>query len=311
MASRQKLKVSWIRIGYIVIAVVLGLIVMEQVSDLKGSLGQLRHSNRGYDLLVLVCILITYLFAALTYYCISFKPLKYIRTVIVGFGVNVLNKLLPAGIGGIGGNYVYLRRSKHTKAQAAATVAANAILGVVANLSLLVFLVFKFPINRLKFSAVNPHLVIAGISIFVLVVIIVFTIPKIRKRLIHDTKIIIRNMSHYRQRKLSLLYGLLCQVGLTLFYVIGLNFSLKAVGISLSIGSLMLAFSFGIWLGAIIPAPGGVGSVEAGLVAGLVAFKLDITQAVAAVLVFRLISFWIPLILGIPALVWSFNKKYL
>ena len=311
MSKKQKLKVSWVRVGYIVITVALMVVIIEQISDLRGSLSHISHSNKGYDLLVLICILITYLFAALTYYSISFKPLKYIRTVIVGFGINVLNKLLPAGLGGIGGNYVYLRHNSHTQAQAAATVAANAILGVVANLSLLLFLIFKFPINKLKINAISPHLIIVGICIFLAVLIFVTAVPGIRKKLLHSTKIVLKNMAHYRQRKLRLLYGLLCQVGLTLFYVIGLSFSLQAVGVSLSIGSLMVAFSFAIWLGAVIPAPGGVGSVEAGLVAGLVAFKVDITQAVAAVLVFRLISFWIPLLLGIPALVWSFNKKYL
>ncbi len=72
-----------------------------------------------------------------------------------------------------------------------------------------------------------------------------------------------------------------------------------------------LAYSFGIWLGAVIPAPGGVGSVEAGLVAGLLVFKVDLAQAVAAVLIFRLISFWLPLVFGVIPLLWSYKKGYL
>jgi undecaprenyl-diphosphatase len=73
----------------------------------------------------------------------------------------------------------------------------------------------------------------------------------------------------------------------------------------------MLAYSFAIWLGAVIPAPGGAGTVDAGLVAGLLVFQVDLPHAVAAVLIFRLVSFWLPLILGFGPLFWAYRRGYL
>lgn len=304
-------KISWVRLIYIFITVGLILLIIDQVSRLRGSFHYINSSNKFYDLIVLGCIAVTYLLAAFTYYVIAFKPLIYGRNVVVGFGINVLNKLLPAGIGGIGGNYLYLTHNKHTKSESAAVVAANAMLGITANLSLLVFLTLKFPLSNFKFKSVSHSLIITGISISLIVLVVVLVVPKIRYRLLSATKSVLRDLGHYRERKSVLLYGLLCQIGLALFFVSALNFSLKAVGVNLAFGSVMLAFSFSIWVGAIIPSPGGVGSVEAGLVAGLLAFKVDIAEALAAVLVFWVISFWVPFILGIPALIWSFKKGYL
>jgi len=311
MLPKAKLGFSWLRIGYIGLAAVAMYALVSQLSDLKGSISQLKSSKVDDDILVLIAVIATFALAALTYYFISLKPLRYFRTLAVETGINTLNRLLPAGIGGIGANYVYLTKSKHSKSQAGAVVAANTIIGVVANLLLLSVLLVYFPIKQFRYSSASPHLIIIGCLIVLVVALVVSVVKPWRRKLARNLQLTLKNISGYRFLKLKLLYGLFCQVGLTLANVLALYFSLRAVHGSLPIGSLMLAFSFAIWLGAVIPAPGGVGSVEAGLVTGLLAFRVDLTQAVAAVLVFRLISFWLPLILGTIPLLWSYRRGYL
>ncbi len=293
------------------LAAVAMYVVVSQLSDLRSSLSQLRSSSQSYDLVILSFVTVTYLLAALTYYFIALKPIKYFRTVVVETGINTLNRLLPAGLGGIGANYIYLMKCRHTKAQAGAVVAANTILGIVANMALLGVLIVYFPATSFRYSSINSSLVFIGCLIVVMVILVVLLVSTWRQKLFHYFRLILKNISNYRFLKLKLLYGFVCQMGLTLAFVLALDFSLKAVHGSLPIGSLMLAYSFGIWLGAVIPAPGGVGSVEAGLVAGLLVFKVDLAQAVAAVLIFRLISFWLPLVFGVIPLLWSYKKGYL
>ncbi|WP_372509158.1 lysylphosphatidylglycerol synthase domain-containing protein [Actinomadura madurae] len=53
--------------------------------------------------------------------------------------------------------------------------------------------------------------------------------------------------------------------------------------------------------GSAIPTPGGVGSTEAALVAALAALDIDTGAALHAVLLFRAITFWAPVPLGILA----------
>ena len=56
-------------------------------------------------------------------------------------------------------------------------------------------------------------------------------------------------------------------------------------------------------LGGLLPIPGGLGGVEGGLVGTLVVYGVSLRDAVAAVLAYRVIQFWIPLLLALPAFV--------
>jgi uncharacterized protein (TIRG00374 family) len=56
-------------------------------------------------------------------------------------------------------------------------------------------------------------------------------------------------------------------------------------------------------LGGLLPLPGGVGGIDGGLIGVLVLYGAPVAPTVAAVLAYRLILFWVPLILGAPAFV--------
>ena len=60
------------------------------------------------------------------------------------------------------------------------------------------------------------------------------------------------------------------------------------------------AFFVGMF-GNLLPMPGGVGGVEGGMIAALAAFGVDAGQAVVAVLLFRAVTFWLPMIPGVIA----------
>ncbi len=51
-------------------------------------------------------------------------------------------------------------------------------------------------------------------------------------------------------------------------------------------------------VGSAAPTPGGIGAVEAALAAGLTAAGLDGSTAVQAALLFRAVTFWIPMVPG-------------
>jgi uncharacterized membrane protein YbhN (UPF0104 family) len=57
-------------------------------------------------------------------------------------------------------------------------------------------------------------------------------------------------------------------------------------------------------LGSVAPVPGGIGVQEAALTAGLTSFGIDANTALAAVIVFRTITFAIPPIIGFFTLHW-------
>jgi uncharacterized protein (TIRG00374 family) len=56
-------------------------------------------------------------------------------------------------------------------------------------------------------------------------------------------------------------------------------------------------------LGGLIPVPGGIGGVDAGLVGMLALYNVPITHAASAVLAYRAIALWVPALLAAPAFV--------
>jgi hypothetical protein len=73
--------------------------------------------------------------------------------------------------------------------------------------------------------------------------------------------------------------------------------------------SVLLAFVAASLLSMIPITPGGLGFVEAGLTATLAAAGIGAQQALAATLLFRLVSFWLPLPVGAVA-GWWFRRRY-
>ncbi|NQW73172.1 MAG: flippase-like domain-containing protein, partial [Actinobacteria bacterium] len=71
----------------------------------------------------------------------------------------------------------------------------------------------------------------------------------------------------------------------------------------LSISVIAVVYLAGATIGQAAPIPGGLGAVEAALSAGLTAAGLDGGVAVSAVLLYRLVTFWLPTLPGY----WSFN----
>jgi uncharacterized protein (TIRG00374 family) len=75
----------------------------------------------------------------------------------------------------------------------------------------------------------------------------------------------------------------------------------RAFGVSVPLGVLVMGFFLGMVANLIPFVPGGVGAVDAGLIGAYVLFGLPEATCFAAVLIYRLIAFWMPMPPGIIA----------
>ena len=96
-----------------------------------------------------------------------------------------------------------------------------------------------------------------------------------------------------------------------LLFAMVLGASLHAYGASLSLAELLVINTLASLLGGIAPVPGGMGVIEAGLIAGMTAAGIPSTIAVAATLTSRLCTAYLPPIWGYPSLVWMRRNDYL
>src|SRR3954452_16169644 len=100
-----------------------------------------------------------------------------------------------------------------------------------------------------------------------------------------------------RSRDLTLLAG---AIGYWAFDNLALLAAYAAVGYTPALSIVLMGYLIG-QLGELLPLPGGVGGIDGGLIGVLVLYGAPVAPTVAAVLAYRLILFWIPLILGAPA----------
>src|SRR4051794_1244545 len=86
------------------------------------------------------------------------------------------------------------------------------------------------------------------------------------------------------------------------FDIAALGFGFAAVGQEPAFGTLVLGYLIG-QLGNLVPLPGGIGGTEGALIAVFALYGVNLTEATAAVLLYRLFQLTIPALLGVPAFV--------
>jgi uncharacterized protein (TIRG00374 family) len=86
------------------------------------------------------------------------------------------------------------------------------------------------------------------------------------------------------------------------FDIVALGFGFAAVGHAPAVGTLVLGYLIG-QLGNLVPLPGGIGGTEGALVAVFALYGVNLTEATAAVLLYRLFQLVLPALLGAPAFV--------
>ena len=77
--------------------------------------------------------------------------------------------------------------------------------------------------------------------------------------------------------------------------------SFKAFGIAIPLGVVVMGFFIGMVANLIPFVPAGVGAVDAGMIGTFVLFGFPEEQVFAAVLIYRLVAFWLPIPTGIAA----------
>ena len=298
---------------YLALVLVAIYVIVPQLGIFQHSLSLAQRAQPKFVLVALAASLVSYLFAALTYYLLAIKPLRYRPTLLIQVASMFTNRLLPAGLGSMGANFLYLRQAGHNSSQAVSVVGLNNVLGLLGHAWLVGLLLVLVPSARQAIPAghVAANTVIMIVAVTVGLLLTLTLAPKLRQRLAGGATAVAGNVWRYRRRPGRLLAALTSSTALTISNLMCLWFSALAVGVHVGLVAILLVFTFGIALGSVAPTPGGLGGVEAGLVAGLIAYHVPANQALAAVLIFRLINYWFSFLLGAGAFVLAQRRGYL
>ncbi len=268
-------------------------------------------AQEGWLLVALAMIGGSYIATTMVYQLLSFRRLSVDKTLTVQLAGLLINRIFPAGLGGLGLNFLYLRANKHTVAQATTVVAINNSLGFIGHMLLLVtVLTLLKPAIAPGVSWHPPTLVTLLITAAIVIGAAAFLHwhPTWRRQLIKQARAL---LDYYKRRPGQLLGALLVSCCLTALTVTSLWAVAVALQVTISLGSVFLIFTFGIAAGTAIPSPGGLGPTEAALAAGFVAYGITTPEAIAVVLVYRGLSFWLGLPIGALATIAMRHQRLL
>jgi glycosyltransferase 2 family protein len=96
--------------------------------------------------------------------------------------------------------------------------------------------------------------------------------------------------------------------GTTLGAALALWASVQAFGGHATFVTVTVVTMVGGTLASAAPTPGGVGAVEAALIGGLAAFGVPAAVGVPSVLLYRVLTCWIPVFIGWPVMRWLTDK---
>jgi undecaprenyl-diphosphatase len=214
-----------------------------------------------------------------------------------------LSRIAPANTGSLAIGVRFLQRTGLDPGPAAAAVGLSALTGFVVHLSLLgAFLLwvgssdvgFSLPDADVLFIVIAVALAAAGL--------VIGLVPALRRRVLPPLVEQARNAGSTLAdvltdplRVIGLVGG---SLGVTGSFILTLAASVAAFGGGVSFPEIGAAYLVAAAIGSATPTPGGLGAVEAALVAALSGYGMSSSAAVSSVLTFRLATYWLPMIPG-------------
>jgi len=162
-------------------------------------------------------------------------------------------------------------------------------------------------------GGVSPWVILAVVVVGLAIAAVVL-LPKRRAKVmaairpqLDSARTNLIDIAHQPRKALQLFGGNLAS---QLMFALTLSAALHAYGASLGVFELIVINSFASLLGGIAPVPGGLGVIEAGLIAGMTAAGIPSTTAMAATFTARLFTAYLPPIWGWVALRWLGRHNY-
>ncbi|MFF3781667.1 lysylphosphatidylglycerol synthase domain-containing protein [Streptomyces sp. NPDC001933] len=252
-------------------------------------------------------------FSALSYVAAAMSLLGFVpervpfgKTVLAQVAGSFVKIVAPAAVGGVALNTRFLQRAGVRPGLAVASVGASQLFGLGCHILLLAAFGYLTGTERTPSSLTPSRTVIAGLLTVAVLVLVVTAVPFLRKFVVTRVRSlfagVVPRMLDVVQRPQKLLTGIGGMLLLTGMFVMCLDASVRAFSgpdvPHLSYASIAVVFLAGNALGSAAPTPGGMGAVEGALTLGLIAVGLPKEVAAPAVLLFRLLTLWLPVLPG-------------
>ncbi|MDN4480455.1 lysylphosphatidylglycerol synthase transmembrane domain-containing protein [Demequina muriae] len=265
----------------------------------------LRESNPWWIGGAFLWSLLTFVGAAMAMLAFSPIRLPWFRVVLVQVAAAYVALAVPAGVGPAALNLRTLTKRRVAGPIAVATVALVQVSAIVVTVvGLLVLTLITGSEGTL--AALPSTAVLIGVFSVAVVVALALLVPAVRRwaaaKLMPPLRQTWPRLVQVLGQPGRLLLGLGGNFVQTAAYVGAFYCTLQAFGQELAVIDVAVLFFLSNAAGAIVPTPGGLGAVEAALIAGLFSAGISLPVATPVVVIYRLITYWARVPMGYAAL---------
>ncbi len=289
----------------LVAAVIAAYLVIGQLGR-RNFVPVLRQSDWRWILAGLALSAVTYAGASWSLSGFVLERLRFTRTLLAQLAGTFVTLVAPAAVGGVALNIRYLHKAKIAPADAASSVAVSQVIAFGVHMTLLVvFVAITGGAHQAPFRP--PGWAYFALAAIAAVAAAVLAVPAgrrlIRSRVAPTLGQVIPRLLDVAQRPAKLAEGIGGALLVTFGYIFCLQVSVLAVGGHAALFAVAVVFLTGQAIGSVAPTPGGLGAIEIALSGALTTIAhVPVAFAVSAVLLFRLLTFWLPIPVGWAAM---------
>jgi glycosyltransferase 2 family protein len=293
----------------LVLLVALVYVAYPFISTVPAFLSELRTANWWWALLGLAVSALKYVGASAALWACADGVVSFKNLTIMQVANTFAATTTPAGVGGLALSTRFLQKGGLGALRATTAVALQQTVQVITHVTLLIF--FSFAAGA---SADLSHFVPSATLLYLIAGVLLgfvgafLFVPKLRRWLGTAVrprlKEVLTDLAELAREPKRLGIIVLGCAATTLGMALALWASIAAFGGDTSFVTVTVVTMIGGTLASAAPTPGGVGAVEAALIGGLAAFGLPTAIAVSSVLLYRILTCWLPVFIGWPIMRW-------
>ena len=277
--------------------------LLPQIAQVSSSWHALQSANWAWLPVIIGLSGLTYVASAMALIGAVPGHVPFGPAVLAQGASSFINRVSPANVGGMALNARFLQKSGTDTPASVAAVGVNSLAGAVMHVLLMVvfFALAGHDLTK-AFKLPSGSKILLALAVIIAVTgIVLATRPGrrwTRKQLVPGARSAAGSLRQAAASpvKLSLLSG--GSALITLAYIAGLAASVQAFGAGPGLVVIGAVYLGAAALAAAAPTPGGLGAIEAALVAGLTGVGMHPGPAVSAVLLYRLATYWLPVLPG-------------
>ena len=293
----------------LVLLVALVYVAYPFISTVPAFFSALGRANWWWAVLGLAISASTYLGAAAALWACADEKVNFWRLSIAQVANTFAATTTPAGVGGLALSTRILQKSGLSTVRATTAVALQQSMQVIIHVVLLIFFSTaagaSTDLSHFVPKATVLYL-IAGVALGIVGIFLL--VPRLRHWLATDVgpklKEVTADLVEVAREPKRLGLIVLGCAGTTLGAALALWASVEAFGGDATFVTVTVVTMVGGTLASAAPTPGGVGAVEAALIGGLAAFGVPAAVGVPSVLLYRVLTCWLPVFVGWPVMRW-------